>query len=224
MKDRKCYGVERIIFVLGNSSLSHHALILKRRRRWKEVAMRLLAICYSWLWQPLSVSETLRDLQKVAQQLVAKLHHSNLCVVTFICTSFLKVPLTVKGPSREMIVDTVLVKLSAWEEKRLIAGRGREATFFYFKQWNGRFTFLSSGSTPGLKCILNAHLSNWIITTAPPYRSSLRIEFEENWAVRYSRVGLACTWAALQPAAGQLGARNPGEARREEGLWGFCCG
>lgn len=79
---------------------------------------------------PLSVSATPRDSRKVAPQLLAKPHQSNLCVVTFICASFLKVPLTVKGPSREMIVDTVLVKLSAWEEKRLIAGRGREATLF----------------------------------------------------------------------------------------------
>lgn len=66
------------------------------------------------------------------QQLVGRLHQSKLCIVTFICTSFLKVPLKVNGPSREMIVEMVLVKLSAWEEKRLIAGTGREATLFFF--------------------------------------------------------------------------------------------
>lgn len=156
-------------------------------------------------------------MRKVAQQLVAKLHHSNLCVVTFTCTSFLKVPLTVKGPSREMIVDMVLVKLSAWEEKRLIAGRGREATFFYFKQLNCkcRFTFLSSGPTPGLKCILNAHLSKWIITIAP--LSSLRIEVEENGDVRYSRVGLACTWQLCSPLLASLAHITQGRQGERKG-------
>lgn len=64
-------------------------------------------------------SEILRDLPQVAQQLVAELHISNLCFVTFICTSFLKVPFRVEGPRREIIVEMVLAKASGWEEERL---------------------------------------------------------------------------------------------------------
>lgn len=75
------------------------------------------------LFQPLSVPGILRHLccTKFAQHSVAKLHPCNLCFVTFICMSFLKVPLKVEGPSREMIVETPLHSVGGRETD---TGRG----------------------------------------------------------------------------------------------------
>lgn len=78
-------------------------------------------IRYFCLSQPLSVPGILRHLCKVAQHSVAKLHPSNLCLVTFICVSFLKVPLKVEGPSREMIVEMPLHSVGGRETD---TGRG----------------------------------------------------------------------------------------------------